>query len=202
MEITRFGKMVRVALLAATLAAAVVAGGASLARAAFVCTGDIKEVTIKSDVIVPAGAECNLIDSVVRGGLTLEPSADVFMVGGEIRGSVVATGHKTLDLRRTEVRGSVTATGGVDDTTGLLGVLVRGDVVFSGNVQVVVLVASSDVLGSVTVSDNTNILDPVDPIFVENNTIRVNLNCEGNSPAVEVGGNIVGGVASGQCAGS
>ncbi len=198
MEITRFGKMVRVALLAATLAAVLAAGGAAPARAAFVCAQVLEDVTIKDSLTVPADAECTLLDAVVvRGSVTVEAGAFFTAFDSEIRGSIVATGHAALDLRTVEVRGSVAATGG-SDTSSLLGVRTRGDVVLSNNVGGAIQVVGSDVRGNMTISGNTE--DSGEAILLRDNTIAINLNCDGNSPALELLGNVVGGVASGQCA--
>lgn len=198
METMRFGTLVRVALLAVTLVGALVGGGAAPARAAFTCTQLLQDTTLKDNVTVPAGETCDLIDVVVRGGVTVEPGGTFLAFESEIRGSVVATGHLVLDLRDVEVRGNVTATGGVDASSFLLRVRTRGNVVLIGNVQSTIGVLSSNVRGSVTINGNTTTGSSL--LEVENNTIKANLNCEGNNPDTLVNGNIVGGGSSGQCA--
>lgn len=204
METTRFGRLVRLGLLAAILAAALVIGEPMPARAAFACTQTIEDVTIKDSLTVPAGAECTLLDAVVvRGGVTVEPGARFTAFDSEIRGSFVATGHAEVDLRTVEVRGSVTLTGGVavgvNSASSLLGVKARGDVLLSGNAQAVIQVVGTDVRGSLTLSGNTEITG--ETILLRDNTIGANLICDGNSPAPEVVRGVVGGVATGQCAG-
>lgn len=198
MEITGFGKMVRVAMLATTLAAALVAGGAAPARAAFVCTQFISETTIKDSLTVPAGVTCDLRNVVVRGSVTVEQGATFSAFDTEIRGSFAATGHAELDLRDVVIRGNVTAIDG--GSASFLSVQARADMVVSGNVGFANQVVGADVQGSLTFSDNTQTDDS--SFQIRGNVVRINLICEGNSPEPQVSFNTVGGVATGQCAGS
>lgn len=170
----------------------VVEAGASLNDHAASST----EVRVKGDVIVGDGA--------VLGLGTYDPTA---VHKSEVYGSIVATNPASLYVSFVRVHGDFISSGGSgpgrnfptkDDT-------VDGNVSITGWSGFWVGLIRTTVGGSVTFSNNSGV-NP-DSSEVMSNVIHGDLVCTGNTPAATVntddGGvpNIVGGVATGQCAG-
>ena len=188
--------LARVLLIVPLLAAGIAIGAAKPVSAAVVCgdTLGVEEITgtVKDSLVVPPAGVCRLIGAVIRGGVTMGAgSILIIFANSEVRGAVSGTGVADLNLRNSVVRGSVTVSGEIMDVRDST---VRGDVALSGAIRGVV-VEFSTVRGSVILERNNE-------IDVQSNAIDVDLRCSGNLLVSGFsGGNIVGGVATGECAG-
>lgn len=197
-------------LLVVPLLAAGLALRPSRAAAATVCdTGGsgVRSGVIKDSVVVRSGTTCNLEGAVVRGGVTVEPGAElVAYQGTEIRGSVSATAPAAVGIFVSVVRGSVTVTGGVASgrSIRIQDNDIRGDVVLTGvTVDAAdIQVGNNDVRGSVILRQNS--FTTFGEIYVFANEIGANLDCADNSPDPSLDGNTantVAGAKLGECAG-
>lgn len=206
-RIGRRAGWVRLLLVAPLLAVAIGLARPTPVGAAFERGGAITGGSIDQNVVVPAGAFCDLRNVVVKGSVTVGAGAILIHIEGEIRGTVEATGHQTVLLSTIEIRGSVTLTGAAaaGGITSIRTARVRGDVTMTGNGGDRMDLFNSTVRGSATINDNH-----VDSfIFVAQNAIRVDLACTGNTLAPTnihpvtgpAGPSTAGGVKSGQCAG-
>jgi hypothetical protein len=189
----------RLLLIAPLLAATVALGMPSPAAAAYTCTGFVGAETIADNVVVPDGAFCFLLGTVVRGDVLVEVGGNLRAEQVEFRGSITATDHGEFLVNDGTVRGDIFATGGTGYTA-VSGPEVRGDVTLVGNGGDDVAVFEANVRGTVTVSDNTTVRTPL----IADNTIRRDLVCLDNTPAPTIGSSspsTVRGTKIGQCAG-
>ncbi|MEU6409370.1 M64 family metallopeptidase [Microbispora sp. NPDC046933] len=124
-------------------------------------------LTVRSGVTCLDGAR-------VDGVVTVGSGASLVVKGGTISGSLAATGAAEVHLLKAAVRGAVTIHG----TTGHL------------------VVAGSDVRGSVSLTGNTTADAPV----VTGTAVSGALTCAGNSPAPSDAGVPNGVTGAGQCA--
>ena len=185
-------------------------GEPSPAAAASVCNTTLTG-TVYEAIVVPEGAHCSVGDASIRGGVTVEPGGFFSVADSEVRGSISATNALAFIVFNSTVRGGVTVTGAVEGARPVDAILIglseiRGDLVLTAidNGDEFIKVYSNNVRGSVVLRDNVVDEVPVlelDEILVADNKIRVNLDCSGNLPDVGGGGNSVGGVKTGQCAG-
>jgi hexosaminidase len=187
------------------------------------CTGEISG-NIAGSVIVPPGAQCDLLGATVAGSVDVQPGGGLFVVGSTIDGSLVATDAAYIAIgnleefggpnRISKILGSVSITG----TTGTPGfpttnvicdsTFVGGSVVLSGNKAPFTIgtfpvdcgfpgssPAGDTIQGSVIVTGNSA------PVAINNNKIGGSLTCAGNQPSPSGAANRVQGTKSGQCAG-
>ncbi|MGI5488098.1 M64 family metallopeptidase [Microtetraspora malaysiensis] len=122
---------------------------------------------------VRSGVTC-LDDARINGGVTVDSGASLVVKGGTINGSLNATGAAEIHLLKATVHGSVAIHG----TTGQL------------------IIAGSDLRGSVGLTGNTTVDAPV----VTGTSVRGGLACGGNTPAPSDAGVANGVTGTGQCA--
>jgi hypothetical protein len=195
--------------------------GTTTAASTITCTGTIGAV-VTGTVVVPPGAECDLVGTTVNGNVVVEPGGGIFVVGATIDGSLVSTGASYVAVGNlgeflgsnqiSRILGNVVITG----TTGTPGfpttnvlcdaTFVGGNVAITANKAPVVIgtfpgncfypgtgPAGDTINGSVSVTSNSA------PVVLNNNLIGKDLTCRGNQPAPSGAGNVVDGSATGQC---
>ena len=168
----------RVLMIVPMLAVGLVLGGTSPATAAATCNGDISDRTIRGDLVVPEGADCDLTRVVVRGGVTVGANALLQLEDSEIRGPVTATGAASLRLFTSTVRGNVVSTA---PDIFVSAIEVRGNLTITGGSLVAEIgVVDTIVRGDLTYSGNAGGFNRIG-----GNTVDGNLICEEQHPTAE-----------------
>jgi hypothetical protein len=99
-------------LVGLTVAVGLLVGLATAQAAQRQCVGVIGPETVRGDVVVPAGAECQLLGTRVRGNVRLMSDSSALLDGASVSGSVESRGSAALNLISTAVAGNVRAGGG------------------------------------------------------------------------------------------
>jgi hypothetical protein len=201
-------KSASVAAVALFVALATLVSAARPAAAAFECT-DQAPASVAGNLVVPAGAFCQLSGGAIGGNVVVEANGLFIGVGGtiggnvevkpegalslsgvQVNGSVRANGHQSATIDSgTVIAGSVTMTNGVILSTGIDGSWIGGKVVIEGNDQPFINLTNTQIGGSVTDRGNSG----PDVLDISGNTIGGSLKCAGNTPAPSVAGNAVTG---------
>jgi len=135
------------------------------------CTGTVDWLTA-DNLLVPPGANCNLIGGRIKGTLKVEEGATLSANGIYVKGSLQAKKAAAVNISLSTFDGSVEMEEG--GSAQLYGTQVNGDAKFIKNTD------------SLTISDNT---------------IKGNLQCKENSLMPTGGNNLVQGNKEEQCSG-
>jgi hypothetical protein len=182
----------RLSVLVPLLALGITSWAPAPVSAAQDCSGTFYEETFKGDLVVPAGALCELYDADVRGDIFIAPGGSLQVTQSEVRGSITGADIFYVVVLRSAVRGSVSVQGATGAATFVLSE-VRGDLTYSGIAGEGAYLQDSTVRRGVTLNDNAII----DVIRV---TVRGDLSCWGNgSVGPDSGDNTVRGQRSGDC---
>jgi hypothetical protein len=95
-------------LVCALVALGLVAGGGVAQAAERQCVGAIGPETVRGDLVVPAGATCDLAGTHVRGSVYVREGAELVAENAEVRGSIEAERDSLVDLVETTVGGTLT----------------------------------------------------------------------------------------------
>jgi hypothetical protein len=147
---------------AAAVVVAVVIGAPVQARAATTCSRVLTGATVK-DLVVPAGAECILQDTLVKGDILQERQSDLFAIDVAVRGAVFAREANVTSIGGSTIRRNIELLDATDvepiprAIIGLHGnVIEKGDIVVSGGMLFGLGIDDNVVeRGDVVVADNT-----------------------------------------------
>ncbi len=184
------------------------------------CAGPMGHVNVSGDLVVPAGANCELDNTViVAGDVQVRPGGSLVATGATIRGSVLSDRARFLALANcseddpscsqpTRIGGAVAVTG----TTGTLdgfgvnvicdGTEIRGSLTLIAN-------RGAFVIGDCTPDQSAPIGNHIggslravanEGLVITKNRIGGSLVCVANDPTPIISGNDVSGHALGQCA--
>lgn len=167
-----WGSAVRLLAVVPLLLGALVFGSVRPAAAAFTCGGEYYDQTIRTNLVVPDGEYCFLVNVVVRGGASIGVGATFDADTSEVRGDISGTNISSLDLDATTVRGNVTISGAYDSVLVHQETQVRGNVAIS-NLGTYADVSDLAVSGSLTLST----FGPGGTITAYRTTVRANLVC-------------------------
>ena len=95
-------------LVGALVALGLLAGGSVAQAAERQCVGAIGPETVRGDLVVPAGATCDLAGTRVRGSVYVREEAELVAEQAEVRGSIEAEQGALVDLLETSVGGTFT----------------------------------------------------------------------------------------------
>lgn len=197
-------------LAGALIVAGLLAGAATAQAAPRECTSAIGPETVRGDIVVPAGTECVLGGTRVRGSVQVREGASLFGQQADVDGNVRGATDSRVDLERGSVNGTVESRSG--DVLNLFSVVIDGPVrvrgegteVFGDGVQVRGSMEAAGAeffdLHNSTVSGNFQVRDTRLGSFFCGNTLNGNAEFVRNlallkigSPASECAGNRVGG---------
>jgi hypothetical protein len=131
----------RGALACLLVALAVLAGGAANAQAAErQCVGLIGPETIEGNVVVPAGAVCDLLGTRVLGNVFVREEASLLANGADVRGNVEGDLEAFVDLVESAVGGTLALRESVG--TLVAGSSIDGNIESTGSRLVLLFVAS------------------------------------------------------------
>ncbi len=160
--------------------------------AATVCGATYGDTTIKDFLIVPAGVDCVITGSTVRGDITVQPGGSLEVFESAVRSGITSTSAVSFFVCASEVRGSLTAVDGTGREVGIIDNVIRGNVVVSGNTldEAWVDLLWNDIRGSLTFEDNATFA-----IGVIGNTVATNaqVNRNASPELVSVLANALGG---------
>ena len=135
------------------------------------CRSRISDTLISSNLVV--SQNCSIERSQVKGNIIIKPQAQLTMTNTTISGHVEAnSGFQTLYATNNVIQGNVQLTNG--QSIHLVGNRINGDIDVS----------------------RVN-----EKIFIQNNHVGDDLNCENNSASIKGGQNYVKGDKEGQCRG-
>jgi hypothetical protein len=183
------------------------------------------DATVLGETALQSGGNLELFDDAttgnggfIGGNLTLGDGSELYEdFGWVVRGTTVGdapsslsldgTVHNVLldkaqdaNLYATTIDGNFVSNGatdsvGIDNTTKITGnVVLNGSSGGNAGLSNYYITNNPEIDGSVLVTDNQALVD------IEDNTIRQNLACYGNTPPPINAGNIIGGRSLGQCA--
>ena len=153
------------------------------------CTGTIGATTL-DNVKVPAGKTCTLKGTTVKGTITVNRNARLYATGTRVIGNIQGENARLVDVRGGRVGGSIQVVQG--DRGFIKNVRVNADILFDDQSHKVE-VLTNNVGGNIQLFQNTG------GVLVRNNVVDGNLQCKGNSPAPNGGGNDVQGNKEDQC---
>lgn len=170
------------------------------------CVGELSNVSVIGDVVVPEGASCGLKDATVRGDVLVRPGGALQMLGGvAVLGNVEIDQCVYASFDPPEPAGRISIGGNVEiercmQTSGKL--FTAGRVAIAGSFScrdnaAPCFAVSLTVGGNMVISRNSGGIS-----YIEGNTIGGNLECLDNPGVTDYGDpNTVGGELSGGCAG-
>ena len=184
-----------VAIAGCTLATAAIpstpATAGSLGLQLQECIGDIGEVIIKDDLLVPEGATCNLTGTEVKGSVVAGRDAVLTVTNANLRRSLQGIEGAKITVVRTFVLGYTQ----LDDTRAVE----IDDSVLTGEVRAM----STDGRLTLTQSimkDDVLVIGARGGVWIKGDIIQGDLDCGDLDPEPNGGSNIVRGEARGQCA--
>jgi hypothetical protein len=174
------------------------------------CTGTMSFASIVGDLVVPRGATCTLVDSVVSGNVHAQGA--VTLSGATIGGDLVVDRGGPLKLGRDAGGEPSIVEGNLDlndspagAASVLCGSTVDGDVHVANNRSQTLIGATGGCTAGNTFGHDVQVqgnrVAGLAAAAINGNTIGHDLQCDGDSLAPTGGGNTVGGRALGQCAG-
>ena len=157
------------------------------------CTGTLGAVSIDDDLIVPSGASCSLIGTVVEGNVLVGVEATLQASGVDIDGNIQADGQAAVNVGDdSQIGGDVQVEQGA--SAAVMSSVIGGNIQYESNTGALAAVGNT-VGGDIQAFQNTG------GVTISDNEVDGNLQCLGNSPAPTGGGNVVEGNKEDQCAG-
>lgn len=117
------------------------------------CTGELADLTIPGDLIVPAGENCTLINVTVHGDARVHEGSTLGAHDSRIEGNLTGTDFEHVSVADASVGGRIRLTGG--SSAWLERALAEGDVRLSGQVDARVL--QSRVTGELVVRGTSEV---------------------------------------------
>jgi hypothetical protein len=155
------------------------------------CTGRVGDVSVNGDVMVPAGAACQLIGTTVGGNVSVGAGARLFARSVDVDGDIEGERTGTVEVTEgSEVGGNMQLDSG--GTVLVSGSHVDGDLAWEEQ-QGFLIARDNSVGGNVELDANTGGAELV------GNTISGDLSCEENRPTPRGGHNRVSGDEDDQC---
>jgi hypothetical protein len=199
-------------LVGALVVLGLLAGAATAQAAPRQCTGAIVSETVRGDVVVPAGAVCDLAGTRVRGSVYVREGAQLITDQADVRGSVDSTSGDAVTLLTTSVDGHVRVEGGDTQVFGeglmVGGTLEAGGVEFfdlhnstvNGNFYVRDTRLGSRFCGN-TLNGNAEFtgnlavltIGTLDASECDGNRVNGSVKVEDNEAGTEISGNEIGG---------
>jgi hypothetical protein len=158
-------------------------GGGGGPTSAEACHGTLGSETVEN-VNVPSGATCTLDGTRVQGNVFVRADARLVSLGARVIGNIQAENARSVEVRSgTVVGGNIQVNQG--DASSIIRANVDGDIQLEQNYGPQV-VEDTGVGGNMQVNQNSG------GVFLHDNVVEQNLQCQANQPAPIGGGNVAG----------